>query len=291
MSYATQEIAVFSLIALSAYISISSVRKYLHFWKQETQKMQEVGYLAPKPGKIETAVTRIIFRVKGYIECCKITIIGRERLPQGRIILAGNHIDIGDTDVISAIVGRKAGRFLIALAELPPAKPESIIMAMAGAIPVNQHSKRAKLAVIDTAADALVADGPASMLAIFPQGQLDPSEEISLESFKRGTAEIARRAAQQLDSSETLWIVPFGIHYKNDEQKVPVLNSLLKHVMNKHMPRRHDNTPFFSVAKYEAIAVIGTPIPVSLEGSKSELTTQLIHRAIKDAHTRALTRV
>lgn len=282
-------------LALAIITSLQqSIRDYFSFWKLESKKLQDVGYLAPKPGRIETAITRSLFKIKGYIECCKITIIGRENLPTGRTIIAGNHIDIGDTDVISEIVGRKAGRFLIALPEVPPEKPEGILMAMAGAIPVDQLSKRAKVTVISTAADALIDDGPDALLAIFPQGQLDPNEEITLESFKRGTAEIARRAAERLKPNETIWIVPLGIHYKNDELKVPLLNRHFKHMMNKLMPPRRDGSPFFSVAKYEAIGVIGEPIAVTSQRLSTQLpednalATKFLHAAVKSAHNKAL---
>lgn len=284
----------FGFLSFATMNVVNGLRDYLSFWKNETRKMQEVGYLAPKPRTVEATVTRLAFKLKGFIECCKITIVNRENIPSGRLIIAGNHIDIGDTDVISEIVGRTPGRFLIALSELPTDRPEGVLMAMAGAIPVDQHSKKAKLTVIDTAANALVADGQNALLAIFPQGQLDPNEEIKLESFKRGTVEIARRATMQLAPDEDLWIVPLGIHYKSDAKRVPLLNRILKREMNKFLPIRHDGTPFFTENKYEAIGVIGEPLLVGKQGNYSDLpddntaATKLIHTAIKDAHSAAV---
>ena len=237
---------------------------------------------------------RIVFKLKGYVESGEITVIGRENIPVARCILVANHVDIGDTDIISEIVRLRQGRFLIDLREVPPAKPEGVIMAMAGAIPVDQSSKRAKLEVMETAARALVEDGENALLMIFPQGQLDPFEEIKLETFKRGTSEIAARAANRLDSSDALWIVPVGIHYKSDARMVPFPQKVLKCVFNSLIPRKRDGSPFFSISKYGAIAVIGEAIPVIApqQGQKlpkeNALATELIHSAIKASHDEAV---
>ena len=286
------------LIILTIQFQIS-IHNYLRMWIRESKKLQISGYLGRKPSGLETTLMRALFKFKGYVESGRIVVVGRKNLPAERCILVANHIDIGDTDVISDIVGRRQGRFLIDLREVPPAKPEGMIMAMAGAIPVDQSSKRAKLMVMDTAARALVEDGENALLMIFPQGQLDPKEELTLESFKRGTAEIAFRAAMQLHPSEPLWIVPLGIHYNKDAEFVPLPQKILKAVFNRLIPKKHDGTPFFTEAKYEAVAVLGQPIQIKVRNSargtqrsllpnESQLLTRAIYDAIKTAHESAL---
>jgi len=285
---ATATIAVFLSLTLSA------IAKHLKFWSKETEKMQTAGYLGAKPGAIETRLLRVLFALKGIIESVEIKIVGQENFPSGRCIIVANHVDLGDTDVLSAIVGTRAGRFLITAQEVPPNDPEGIVMAMAGAIPVQMNSKIAKVKALRAACKALVNDGPNALLAIFPQGQLDIDETIAQETFKTGAAEIARMAAAECETA--ISIVPVGIHYKRDKNKVPFLHMILKKAFNFILPNKRDGGLFFSESKYAAIAVIGQPLKISpdapsdrdnIQADKTTVTAR-IYEMVKAAHELAL---
>lgn len=266
---------------------------WLAFWSAESRKIQTPGYLAPKTGPVMCKILRAIFFLKGKIESVNIDVIGRENIPADRFIIAANHVDIGDVDVLSEIVGARAGRFLITSAEVLPGTAEGILMTVAGAIPVDQSSRRSKYGAMTTAARALVEDGHDAILAIFPQGQLDTDEKLEPELFKRGCSEIAFHAGEEL-AGQRLWILPVGIHCKRDVSKVPLKYKVLKAVANFVMPLKHDGQPFFSSSKYRTIAAIGKPISAHTYGAATaelpedgEMATACIYRAIKAAHETA----
>lgn len=267
--------------------------KWLAFWSEESFKIQTPGYLAPKTSEACCKVLRSLFWLKGKLESVRIDVSGRENIPSERFIIAANHTDIGDTDVLSEILGARAGRFLISSLEVLPGTAEGLLMTVAGAIPVDQTSRRSKIGAMKTAARGLVEDGFEAVLAIFPQGQLDTEELLAPELFKRGCAEIAFLAGEEL-AGQKLWILPVGIHCKRDESKVPISFKLLKLLANFILPRKHDGEPFFSSDKYRTVAVIGKPISVCTYGSTScelpedgEQATSHIYRAIKAAHEEA----
>src|SRR5205085_386025 len=151
--------------------------KYFSFWSEESMKVQEIGYIAPKPGFPETHIMHAACKVIGMFENGPIEIIGRENIPHcGRVILALNHVGHADVPVVSEIVGPRSGRFLIHRDMVPPRDATGILLTMSGAIAVEFRTKLGRARAGIAAIDALVKDGPNGWLVIFPQGNFFADE-------------------------------------------------------------------------------------------------------------------
>lgn len=129
-------------------------------------------------------ILRLVYRVK---------ITGRENIPEGAVVVCGNHTSLMDAFFVAMAFGRKEHMAYMAKIELFRTPVIGTIMRKIEAIPVDRGS--ADISALKNAISVLKGG---KKVMIFPEGTRVDGDQASEDGAKTGAAMIACRAGADM---------------------------------------------------------------------------------------------
>ena len=131
----------------------------------------------------------------------RVQIEGTEKLPQGGCLLAGNHLDAGDTFTLPSLIKPKVtfpAKKELFMGKSLKGRVVAWFLTAVGQAPIDRSGGRASVAGLGSVEDVLDAGG---VVAIFPEGTR--CRDTTLEHMETGCAFIALRAKVPYNESYT----------------------------------------------------------------------------------------
>lgn len=251
----------FILLLLAAFVVW--LRHKFKFWQKQGEKLSvESGYITPYVPFLARVLLWLLTRTAGRLFLGPITVSGGKYLRKGRYIICPNHQFEHDAIVMSYLSGVRPWRFMAAIDQVRGKRAPW--MAMLGIIPVDHANRKAKVASITSAVNALVSEAGSSFI-IFPQGKLVKENQLLRADYNTGAIIIASRASEA--TGDAFSLLPVYIEYVTDPACATILQRILAFCGAKR--------EFCGRAVYACSVRIGESLPVVVDVHKDELVDGL----------------
>lgn len=242
--------------------------KRIRYWLSEGEKIKHPGYTSPHVSSWARVIRLRLGRLVAYLKVGRLVVIGKENLNYpGRLLITPNHQNEKDAVAMTAALGTRHYRFLMAVDQITPIRAP--LVAWLGGIAVHENNPGAS---VRAAINALKAEQDSSIL-IFPQGRLVKDNTLSREDFFSGALMIGKHAAKK--SKAPFALLPMAIYYHRRPDHATLLFKLADRFGISWF------STWFNETTYGATVAIGKPIPLSELPDDLDAATDVLFEQVK----------